>query len=147
MKYKLLLILSFFSILSIGANRTSPYSIIESKDSDNGKVILTLISYCNDKKQFEKEAICDALRIVMFEGVETPRFKKPLLSFGESTAFRDHPEYFEDLYNNRCYDFVKNIEQQSKYSKKNGTTFTIEVDVIKLRKDLEKENVLKHIGY
>ena len=68
---------------------------------------------------------------------------------GEQTVLQKYPSYFENLYNNRYSDFISNYVANSafkKADKNKGTEYIVEVKVLNLRKDLEKNDIRKKIG-
>jgi hypothetical protein len=103
-----------------------------------------------NKKTFEADAMKDAIKIVLFEGVPNTQYNKPLLPMGEKTALQEHEAYFANLFDNGRYsDFIKSRKLLSKFKKaeNKGTLFEIEVKVLQLRKDLEKNRVSNKLGY
>ena len=105
--------------------------------------------YGKSKKTIDADAQYAAIRIALFDGCPNTVYSKPLLDMGESTAFKQYPSYFENLYNNRLRDFVSNSFAVSKYKKGDsmkGTLYEVQVKVLMLRKDLEKNGIKTKMG-
>ena len=85
----------------------------------------------------------------MFEGIEGSAFSKPLLPQGERVCMQEHPAYFSNLFNTTYADFVTNCTMKSKFKKAGddkSTLFEVEVKVIQLRRDLEKNKIKTKIA-
>jgi hypothetical protein len=125
------------------------YWMLKSERVSSTNVRLSLIVYGKQKKNILKEAQCAALRIVLFDGCPETQFSKALMDDGEQTVLQKYPSYFENLYNNRYSDFISNYVANSafkKADKNKGTEYIVEVKVLNLRKDLEKNDIRKKIG-
>lgn len=122
----------------VGADIKSPSS-----------VKITLKTFGDKKKTIGFEANCAALRILMFDGIEGTIYNKPLLSQGVS-AISDNLGYFENLFNNRLSEFIRMSVMMSDFKKaekgEKSTLYTIDVNYIQLKKDLEKNNIKKQLG-
>ena len=125
------------------------YRLLKSERVSSSNVRLSLIVYGKQKKSIDTEAQCAALRIVLFDGCPETPFSKALMDDGEQTVLQKYPSYFDNLYNNRYSDFISNYDANSRFKKadkKKGTEYTIEVKVLNLRKDLEKNEIRKKVG-
>lgn len=144
------IVIALFLLLSqLMLAQTARYKLIDVVSSNATDIQLKIAVYDASKKVIDHEAACAALRLVLFDGVPKTRFGKPLLSEGEVTCMQEFPSYFENLYSTRYADFVKAATMSSKYRKGDGksTEYIITVRAIQLRKDLEKNNIRKKLGY
>lgn len=130
------------------AQNNFSYSLESVKIIDNNVVLLVVNVESSNKNMIERDAKYAALKIIMFDGLPETKYSKPLLPEGEIHTIADHPDYFDKLYNTYSSDFIKGIRQLTKYKKGPGksTQFEIVVDVIKLRRDLEKNKIMKKFG-
>ena len=90
-----------------------------------------------------------ALNVAMFDGIEGTSFSKPLLEDGVNTSISNNPNYFNPFYDYRYQDFIQSCTMVSKFKKadkKKGTSYTIEIKILNLRKDLEKNQIRKKLG-
>lgn len=129
--------------------QTSAYQLTQSESVSSSIVRLTLKIYCTKKKIIDAEAQYAAIRIALFDGCPNTPFNKPLLEDGEATSFQQHPEYFDNLYNYRLPDFISACIATSDFKKgdKNkATIYEVDVKVLQLRKDLEKNNIRRKMG-
>lgn len=117
--------------------------------SSSSNVILKLIVYGKSKKNIDIDAQYAAVRTVLFDGCPNTPYSKALMEEGESTSNEKYPQYFEDLYGRRYSDFIASYEATSAFKKgdkKKGTEYTIEVKVLNLRMDLEKNGIKRKLG-
>lgn len=95
------------------------------------------------------EAQCAAMRIILFDGLPNTIYSRPLLSEGVS-IIHENKSYFDDIFLNRGSDFVKSISMDSDFKKalkgEKSTLFTVEVNYIQLKKDVEKHGIKKQFG-
>ncbi len=145
--------LFLFTMLSVCLSeinaQTTAYQLLKSEKVSSSIVRLTIKIYCKNKKVIDTEAQYVAVRIALFDGCPDTQYNKPLLEDGEHTLFQQYPTYFEDLYNFRLGDFISNIVRISdfkKADKKGATQYEIDVKVLQLRKDLEKNNIKRKMG-
>lgn len=125
------------------------YKLMESEHISSSIVKLTLMVYGKSKKTIDADAQYAAVRAVLFEGCPNTAYKNPLLDDGEATSFEQFPNYFYNLYNNRLSDFVLSSSALSKFKcgdKLKGTLYEIQIKVLALRKDLEKNGIKKNMG-
>ena len=130
-------------------SQTVGYAILNSKMSSSSNVILKLIVYGKSKKNIDIDAQYAAVRTVLFDGCPNTPYSKALMEEGESTSIEKYPQYFEGLYGRRYSDFIASYEATSAFKKgdkKKGTEYTIEVKVLNLRKDLEKNGIKRKLG-
>ena len=133
---------------SICAQNAS-YQVSESELSSSTNVKLKMLVYGKSKKTIDVEAQCAALRVVLFEGCQNTPYTKALMKDGEITSIEKYPHYFEDLYCRRYSDFINFYRATSAFKKgddKKGTEYIIEVKVLNLRKDLEKNGIKRNLG-
>lgn len=117
--------------------------------SSSTDVRLKLLVYSKSKKTIDAEAQCAAIKVVLFDGCPNTPYAKALVEDGEVTSFQKYPQYFERLYNERFVDFLSFYKATSPFKKgdKNkGTAYIVEVKALKLRKDLEKNEITKRLG-
>ena len=110
---------------------------------------LTLMVYGKSKNTIDADAQYAAIRTMLFDGCPNTAYNKPLLDIGEATAFRQYSNYFESLCSDRLNDFISNCLAISKFKKgdkKKGTLYEVQVKVLLLRKDLEKNRIKTKIG-
>lgn len=122
------------------------------KTSDNIHAVFTVKSYCKKKKQVLQDATLIAIRQVLFKGIPNTMFWKPLFPEGESVAFKEHELYFTELINKRCLDFleikqISDFKGEGKNKKERHTVFEVKANVLQLRRDLEKNNIIKRLGF
>ncbi len=143
------LLLGFILSFSSVSAQNSAYTLISSKEISQTMVRLHIKTFCDDKNQVDYEAACAAVKSVIFYGIPNTRHKAPLLKEGETTSYQQHTEYFDNLYYTRIMDFVPRLIMLSKFKKADkdkSTLYEIDVDVMLLRKDLEKNNVKRTMG-
>lgn len=143
-----LLIVLSFCVPEINA-QTMAYQLLKSEKVSSSIVRLTVKVYCKSKKVVDAEAQYTAVRIALFDGCPNTQYNKPLLDDGEQTSFQQYPAYFDNLYNVRIGDFISNFVRISDFKKadKNGATqYEIDVKILQLRKDLEKNGVKRKMG-
>lgn len=146
--HQILVVGFLFSFSSVLA-QNSAYTLLSSKEISQTTVRLQIKTFCGDKNQVDYEAACAAVKSVIFYGIPNTRHKAPLLKDGETTSYQQHTEYFDNLFYTRIMDFVPRLVMLSKFKKADkdkSTLYEIDVDVILLRKDLEKNNVKRSMG-
>lgn len=129
--------------------QTTTYQLLKSEKVSSSIVRLTIKVYCKNKKKIDAEAQYAAIRIALFVGCPETQYNKPLLEDGEQTLFQRYPTYFDNLYNFRLGDFISNIVRISdfkKADKRGATQYEVDVKVLQLRKDLEKNNIKRKMG-
>lgn len=144
------LIVFFFLFFCIKSySQTEDYTYVSAEVKSPSSVIITLKTFAPKKKTVDFEARCAALRIAMFDGINGTIYSKPLLSQG-TIALSQKANYFEHLFNNRLAEVIKNSTMKSDFKKaekgEKSTLYTIELNYIQLKKDLEKNNIKKQIG-
>ena len=130
-------------------SQTMSYKVLNTEKASSSNVSIELMVYCKSKKTIDDDAQCAALKTVLFEGCPNTQYIKALLEDGEITSRESFPQYFDNLYNTRYADFINSCEATSPFKKgdKNkGTKYKVEVKVLNLRKDLEKNGIKKKIG-
>lgn len=130
-------------------SQTASYIVLGSEMSSSANVKLRIIVYGKSKKTIDAEAQCAAVRNVLFEGCPNTPYSKALMEDGEITSTEKYPQYFENLYSGRYSDFIafyESISSFKKGDKKKGTEYIVEVKVLNLRKDLEKNGIKRKLG-
>ncbi len=130
-------------------SQTMSYKVLNTEKISSSNVSIELMVYCKSKKTIDDDAQCAALKTVLFEGCPNTPYIKALLEDGEITSRESFPQYFDNLYNTRYADFINSCEATSPFKKgdKNkGTKYKVEVKVLNLRKDLEKNGIKKKTG-
>ncbi|MDE6216039.1 hypothetical protein [Bacteroides sp.] len=125
------------------------YQLVESEKISSSVVKLSLKVYGKNKKTIDADAQYAAIRVALFDGCPNTMYNKPLLDDGETTSFEQYPSYFDGLYNYRLSDFIASCIAVSKFKgadKKKGTLYEIQVKVLQLKKDLEKNGIKNKIG-
>lgn len=125
------------------------YHLIKSETVSSSIVKLTMMVYGKSKKTIDTDAKCAAVRAVLFDGCPNTLFMKPLLEDGEATSFQQYSSYFHNLYNCRLDDFILEYYPVSKFKggdKSKGTLYEIQLNVLQLRKDLEKNGIRRKMG-
>lgn len=130
-------------------SQTMSYKVLNTQKNSSSNVSIELMVYCKSKKTIDNDAQCAALKTVLFEGCPNTPYIKALLEDGEISSRENFPQYFDNLYSTRYADFIYSCEATSAFKKgdKNkGTKYKVEVKVLNLRKDLEKNGIKKKIG-
>lgn len=146
---KKIFILVILCITQIFCYAQNNYNVIDVVSATSSKVCFDLKVYGNSKKTINQDAAIAAIKAVMFEGIEGSAFSKPLLPQGERVCMQEHPAYFSNLFNTTYADFVTNCTMKSKFKKAGddkSTMFEVEVKVIQLRRDLEKNKIKTKIA-
>ncbi len=147
-KLILVSVIMFLSTLK-GFSQSSNYAYIEGIVKSPSSVIITLKTFATKKKEVDKEAKCAALKIIMFDGVEGTIYNRPLLRQGVA-ALHDNEEFFSAMFNDRLSDYIKQAKMQSDFKKaekeEKSTLYSVEVNYIQLKKDLEKNKISKQLG-
>lgn len=130
-------------------SQSESYVFVSAEVKSPSSVLITLKTYASKKKTVEFEAKCAALRIAMFDGISGTIYRKPLLNQG-TLALSENSGYFEDLYNNRLSDVIRSSSMKSDFKKaeegEKSTLFTIDLNYIQLKKDLESNKIKKQLG-
>lgn len=148
MKHRIISIV-IAGIVSITTFAQSNYKVVDVVSTNSSKVCFDLKVYGKSKKTINQDAALAAVKAVMFEGIEGSVFSKPLLPQGEQVCMQEHPAYFTNLFNTTYVDFVTNCTMKSKFKKADNdksTLFEVEVKVIQLRRDLEKNKIRTKIA-
>ena len=144
-----LLLFFLFLVMNVftASSQNSNYVFVEGKVKSPSSVTITLKTFASKKKEVSKEANCAALKIIMFDGVDGTIYHKPLLNQGVS-ALHENESFFNVLFNERLSDYVKQSNMISDFKKAEGksTLFSVEVNYIQLKKDLERNKISKHLG-
>ena len=146
-----LIVLSFVVLLSSlnAFCQNSNYLFVEGNVKSPSSVTVILKTFAAKKKDVEKEAKCAALKIVMFDGVEGTIYNRPLLSQGVA-ALHDNEYFFDTLFNSNLSDYIKQAKMLSDFKKaeknEKSTLYSVEVNYIQLKKDLEKNKIRKQLG-
>lgn len=140
----------FVSAIIGAKGQNARYELLDSKLTSQTVAKIQLKTFCDKKKYVDYEAECAALRIILFDGLGKSIYSRPLLDSGEKTSFEQFPAYFDNLFIERYSDFVASYNMISKFKKGDkdkSTIYEVEVKVIALRKDLEKNGIKQKIGY
>ena len=133
----------------VGHAQSADYTYLNAEILSPSSVKVTLRTFAKKKKLADFEANCAALRIIMFDGLAGTIYKRPLLKEG-TIALRTYSTYFEELFNNRMSDVIKRTTMESKFKEaekgENSTLYTVEVNYIQLKKDLEHHKIRKELG-
>ncbi len=147
-KFLLFSIIMFLCSLK-GFAQNANYVFVEGKAKSPSSVTITLKTFATKKKDADKEAKCAALKIIMFDGVEGTVYNRPLLRQGIA-AMHDNEAFFNTMFNDRLSDYVKQAKMLSDFKKaeneEKSTLYSVEVNYIQLKKDLEKNNICKQMG-
>ncbi len=146
-----IIVLSFVVLLSFSKafSQNSSYVFIEGNVKSPSSVTIILKTFAEKKKDLEKEARCAALKVIMFDGVEGTIYHRPLLRQGIA-ALHDNEYYFDVLFNTKLPDYIKQTKMLSDFKKaekdEKSTLYSVEVNYIQLKKDLEKSKISKQLG-
>lgn len=147
-KFILVSVIMFLSTLK-GFSQSTNYVYVEGKVKSPSSVTITLKTFATKKKEVDKEAKCAALKIIMFDGVEGTIYNRPILRQGVA-ALHDNEEFFSTMFNDRLSDYIKQTKMLSDFKKaekeEKSTLYSVEVNYIQLKKDLEKNNISKQLG-
>ena len=141
-------IMTVFCCGSLYSQNTG-YKLLTTELTSSSNVKVKLLVYGKSKKTIDAESQRAALRIILFEGCPNTPYLKPLMEDGEITLRQKYPQYFENLYVERYSDFIASYEATSSFKKgdkKKGSEYIVEVKVLSLRKDLEKNGLKIKIG-
>lgn len=149
MKKILLIILSIIGMNVCANAQSAKYVLVDAEILSSDVVRLQIKTYCTDKRLVEHEVQCAAIRAVLFNGIDVSLYKKALLAEGEQTMIQSYPSYFNNLFATRYSDFIKSYSALSKFKKagNKSTLYEVEVKILRLRKDLEKNNIKRQLGY
>lgn len=142
-------LLVFFCLKVIACAQNSSYQLIKADNISPSTVKLTLMVYGKSKKTIDAEANKAALKTVLFDGCPDTPYNKPLLDSGEATISEQYPSYFDNLYNYRISDFISlclPVSSFKKGDKAKGTLYEVQVKVLLLRRDLEKNGIRNKMG-
>lgn len=153
----LLIILSLLFLYSADAQDIIDYEkpssvswrLAEATYLPNSNIEMRIVLYGAKKKDIYYHAKCAAIKILLFDGIGTGGYAKPLLSDGEHTVFQSYPSYIQNLYRKRYNDFIMNCTMESEFKKadaEKGTSFNVVVKASLLRRDLEKNGLKNKIG-
>ncbi len=149
MKKRLLLLSLLLLSLLKGVSQNSNYVFVEGNVKSPSSVTIVLKTFSEKKKEVEKEAKCAALKIIMFDGVEGTIYNRPLLRQG-TAALHENENYFDVLFNNKLSDYIKQTKILSDFKKaeknEKSTLYSVEVNYIQLKKDLESNKISKQLG-
>lgn len=139
--------LALIASMSIKA-QDCKYSVIETCMSGDDAVSITLNVAVNDKKNLEKEAEFAALKVLIFDGVPNTKYSRPFMKEGYKSAYAENPSYFQTLYNSTSSDYVSAFESLTKFKKSDNKTTKVRVTVkpLLLRRNMEKNGILKRLG-
>ena len=146
---RVFLLLAVFMLSMSAYAQTATYQMVKSESVSSSVVKLTLMVYGKSKKTIDADAQYAAVRAALFDGCPNTAYSKPLLDMGETAAFRQYPNYFESLYYDSLSDFISGCLAMSKFKggdKKKGTLYEVQVKVLLLRKDLEKNGIRTKMG-
>lgn len=146
-KQFLIYLMCLFSAIN-AFSQTTHFVSSESNSPDVVKLTINCLS--QNRKTFENDALIAAIKVVLYEGVPDSQYNKPLLSVGDKTAYQEHEAYFTDFFENgRFTDFIKSFKQLTKFKKaeNKGTLFEVEIKILQLRRDLEKNRISNKMGY
>ena len=125
------------------------YVFVEAQVKSPSSVRIILKTYAEKRKNVDLEAKCAAIRIAMFDGIEGTIYNRPILSQG-TLALTENASYFDNLFNNRLSDVVRYAKMESDFKKaekgEKSTLYTVEINYIQLKKDLEKNKIKKQLG-
>lgn len=130
-------------------SQTVSFKVLNTEKSSSSNVTVELMVYGKSKKTIDNDAQCAALKTVLFEGCPNTPYAKALMEDGEITSREKYPQYFDNLYSIRYADFISSCEAISAFKKgdKNkGTKYRVDVKVLNLRKDIEKNNIKRKVG-
>lgn len=145
------IILSLASLLicvltTLGQNAN--YVFISADVKSPSSVTIMLKTYAQKKKEVDKEAKIAALKIIMFDGLESTIYNDPLLKQGP-TAMDENPTYFLDLFTNKLPYYVKLTRMLTEFNKaeqgEKSTLYSVEVNYIQLKKDLERSKITSQL--
>lgn len=148
MKYRIISIL-IVAITSITTFAQNNYKVVGVVSANASKISFNIKVYGKSKKTINQEAAISAAKVALFDGIEGTNFSKPLLPQGEKVSMQEHPAYFTSLFNDTYADFITTCTMKSKFKKADGdkaTLFEVEVKVIQLRRDLEKNKIRTKIA-
>ena len=146
---RVLLLLAVFMLSMSAYAQTVTYQMIKSESVSSSVVKLTLMVYGKSKKTIDIDAQYAAIRTVLFDGCPNTAYSKPLLDMGETTAFKQYPNYFESLNYDSLSDFISGCSAVSKFKggdNNKGSLYEVQVKVLLLRKDLEKNGIKTKMG-
>lgn len=149
----LLNFLLLFSCISMSASTFDViYDIYGAGEAKSGYYLVEINAYVQKKKEINKEITkrC-ALHGVLFKGYPASKGNASKPALIKDNALESEKEaYFKTLieenfdnYTSMANDFMKVVKEGKQYR---ITTFVL-VNVSKLRKDLEKENIIRTLGF
>ena len=146
---KSLLLLGFLSVTILVQAQNYEYEYVKASIKSPSSVSITLKTFADKKSTVDHEAKCAALKIILFEGLQGTIYSKPLLSQG-LLALDEHPDYFDKLFNERLSYIIKSAKMESGFRKAEksdkSTLYTVVVNYIQLKKDVENNKIKKQLG-
>ncbi len=141
-----ILIIILGIILGCGINHST--SVVT--QSNSSEVTLRVSLYGIKKKNFIDQTTVEALKRVLFRGVEGTKFNRPLVGQDEDRLLKEHSDYFNTLFSKRASSFVNMFVPQV-VGKKDDTgkkiwIADVTVNVKALREDLEKHGIIRKFG-
>ena len=129
--------------------QSADYEFIDAEVTSPKSVKITLKTFAQTKKTVNFEAQCAALKIIMFDGIDGTIYSRPLLNQG-TMLINDRNDYFYELFGSRLSTFIRQTKMESDFKKaekgEKSTLFTVDVNYISLKKDLEKNNIKTQLG-
>ena len=125
------------------------FEILSTKLNEKNSLLVEFKINLDNKKTVKYDACLFLIKKVLFDGIHNTRYSSPLLSSSEYDLRNKYPNYFNVLYNEKLYEFIGTYQMTSafkKADKNKSTTFIIEINVPKLRRDLENNKIKKSIG-
>jgi len=138
-----------FTIIYSCNNKNYSYSSnIEVIDLNKTQVILQLETSGKSESEAFYNLKMAALEKILYYGIPNTIFNKPLIEQNKSTIENTYPLYFNELYNRNYNNFIMKSEVKSVTKKNQLYTITsyLTINVISLKKDLEKNNIIKPFG-
>lgn len=143
-----------FIILSCATKKSYPSAevIFLSKKSEN-VISIQSTGYGNNDINAIKNAEARAFEIILFMGLPNSEYRDPLIA-NEQMARQSYMQYFNNFFDKEGYryfiisskstKFKIEKDKQSKFKKQQSI---ISINISSLRKDLEKNGIIRKFGY
>ncbi|MGV6828645.1 MAG: hypothetical protein ACWA45_04540 [Flavobacteriales bacterium] len=149
-----ILITILFILCSCGTNRTNPSSEVTFLSKKGEDIIaINAVGYGYKKIEAIKNAEQKVFEILLFMGLANSEYRDPLIK-NEKLVKQTYSQYFELFFENEGYKkfivFSKpslNHTKKDKQSNLKKVSTTLNINIHSLRKDLEKNGIIKKFGF
>lgn len=139
-------------VMSSCSRTTAEFARIVYLTDDRATISMRCTATGDNREKAAQAARREAIKTLLFRGVAGSQQSRPLIEGTEDAALQQHPQYFQQLFEQQHYErFVTQSVVVVPFARNNGEqgktiTLDVRIHLEALRKDLESNGIVRRFG-